>query len=240
MKRATKLSRFAALFIDTYLSIVLTIILIFFLINWTEDSVVLSSILSIIIIILGMAAFLCKDAIDGRSIGKSVFNLGIRELDFSIPSTKHLIKRNLTSIFWPKDFYNILFGNDKRRQGDIKYGLDVYHLNNPTNLAAKIFRIVISICIIAFLVVSGFLLTFKEDTSYKTAIRYIQENKDIQEIVGDHITFGFFPSGSISRSNGHGEAFFKLKVKGEKQTLTLFITLSKEPNKNWKVKTVRY
>ncbi|WP_169810149.1 RDD family protein [Paenibacillus antarcticus] len=240
MKRASIISRIVASLIDIYLIVFITMMLIFLLLNWTENNLVLSMIISLVFILLGVTSVLFKDVFDGRSLGKRIFNLGVRELDSTIPSTKKLINRNLSFLFWPKDVYKLIFSEDKRRQGDINNRTDVYQLENTNSMSSKVLKILISISIIVVLIISGFITIIKQDASYKTALTYIENNERIQEKVGDNMNFSFFPSASINRSNGYGEATFNIKVTGDKDSLLVFIMLVKVPNEEWIVENINY
>ncbi|MFC5700189.1 cytochrome c oxidase assembly factor Coa1 family protein [Cohnella faecalis] len=241
MKRASTISRIIASVIDIYLTIFIVLILIFLLLKWFEDDFVISIFLTLFLISVGMITVLFKDVVDGRSVGKRIFNLGVRELNGSVPSTGKLINRNFSSLFWPKDLYNLLFSNDKRKQGDIRNGTEVYQLENTKSMTKIVMKIVISISVIIVFLVFGIITMIKQDASYKEAIIYIKNNKEIQDKVGSNVDIGFFPSGSISRTNGYGEASFNIKVSGDKNnSLSVYIILVKEPNEKWKVKEINY
>lgn len=240
MKKASILSRIFARLVDTYLIIFLSLILIFTIVNLEEDSLVLSIIISVTILLTGVISLLFKDIFGGRSIGKRIFNLVVLELDGSVPSRKKLINRNFSSWFWPKDVSKLLFSADRRKQGDINNGTDVYQFENTKSLARKVLKIVISMSIIGLLVVNGFMMMIKQDNSYKTAITYIEKDQRIQEVVGKNLNFGYFPSGSVSRSNGYGEANFKIKVTGDKAIRSVYIMLIKEPNREWNVTKINF
>lgn len=238
MKRASIVSRILASLIDIYISAFITTLLVFLIINWLADNVIVSVGISLIAL-MAITSIVFKDVVNGRSIGKRLFGLGVRELDHTVPSRKKLISRNLSSLFWPKDIYYLLFSDEKRKQGDLRNGTDVYQIGAHSK-TKKVLTIVISLILLAGLFIGGILTMIKQDASYNAAINFIENDASIQERVGNDIRFGFFPSGSISRSNGHGVASFKVKVTGDKDSLSVFITLMKEPNQEWKVSRVRY
>ncbi|MFC4777209.1 RDD family protein [Paenibacillus sp. GCM10023252] len=240
MKKASLPSRFFASLIDVYIIVSAIIILTFIVMNGMDEATLLSTIIVVIIMISGVSALVFKDVLGGRSIGKRIFNLGVRGLDGSIPSTKKLISRNRASFFWPRDVYQLLLGKDKRRQGDINHALEVYQLGSAGTKTSRALRIILSISLIVIVMVGGFTTMIKQNASYKTAIVYIANDKAVQEVIGEPIRFGFFPQTSISMSNGYGEATFRLKATGDKDSVIIYIMLHKEPNKKWVVKTMNY
>lgn len=95
---------------------------------------------------------------------------------------------------------------------------------------------VVFVCIL----VVGVMQFIKQDQSYKTAIDYIKSNPEIMEIVGNDISLGFFPTGSIQYENGYGNSDLTVKVKGEKKSISVHIILHKEPNTSWMIDSMDY
>ncbi|MDD4689335.1 MAG: RDD family protein [Eubacteriales bacterium] len=70
-----------------------------------------------IVLSSAFAAYICKDVIHGKSIGKRLMKIKVLNQKGENPHIWQLIIRNITILIWPIEF--ILFALDKRRIGDI-------------------------------------------------------------------------------------------------------------------------
>ncbi|WP_245583008.1 cytochrome c oxidase assembly factor Coa1 family protein [Paenibacillus daejeonensis] len=218
----------------------MTISLTFIVINWLERHEIFSLIVTLITTIGGVFLLIFKDIFNGQSVGKRIFNIGIREVEsYQLPNRRKLIDRNRISFNWPRDLINVLFSTDKRRQGDIINGLDVFIVENKDR-TSNIIRVLGSLTVIGSLFILGITFMIKQDASYKTAIIHIENDVTIKEKIGEFNGFGFFPSGSINKSNGYGNANYKIKVKGDKGDLKIVVQLSKVPNEKWKINHIDF
>lgn len=186
--------------------------------------------------------YLLKDIVYGRSIGKWTIGLEVRDSNNNEkkPNIIKLIVRNLFIFLWPIEILMILFSKDNRRIGDKLANTEVYRISNKINkkrLAIVIGLIIIIFISTTFITVIG---TLKNSSSYKIAIESIENNESIKETVGEPLRYGMIPSGSVSVSNGYGEASYVIKVKGQKDSIKVYIYLQKEPNGEWTVKNINY
>lgn len=71
------------------------------------------------ILALGMIYFLLKDIYQGRSIGKRVLGIAVRDIGnpSAKPGTLRLVVRNITVILWPVELLLLIL--KRRRIGDI-------------------------------------------------------------------------------------------------------------------------
>lgn len=201
--------------------------------------------------------YMLKDIIGGRSIGKRVFSIGVRCLEDpgEIPSLGRLILRNFTLLIWPVEFLILLFSTSGRRLGDIiaktavvKLDRDIdneqavmayhsaYKNRKPITRKKQIKTLVIAIVLVVGLltvIVGGALTILKTSDAYKTAITAIEHNEAILSQTGTIEGYGFVPEGSLSTTNGYGEAEYLITVKGQKNTSKVYVRLSKQPKVNW-------
>lgn len=191
--------------------------------------------------IIGLAAYLLKDLFGGRSIGKVLFGLYVREYENSenTPAVHKLILRNVLIFLWPVELIAMLVDKENRRIGD-KIGK-----TQVIGYSKKVIARVIIIAVFAFVLFVtclffGITQMIKNDDSYKAAVKYIESQNSITSITGNITGYGYFPNGSINISNGHGVAELIIEVKGEKQNLTVNIYLEKTNNSDWKVKDMKY
>ena len=77
--------------------------------------------------------------------------------------------------------------------------------------------------------------SIRNDSSYKTAVAYIQAEPYIVLEVGGIEGFGTFPSGQVQYENGYGYARLKIPVIGHDDTITVHINLSKAPDGDWEI-----
>lgn len=250
-RKASIGERAVALLIDQFIITLLFIALI-----------VISAIFNFEILVLLALTFpvgyIFKDIILGRSIGKRIMKLGVKDIyDPSIvPSTGNLILRNLFLVLGIIEFLVMLFSENQSRIGDIVSKTTVVKLERENELSnekinkykeeikdiaprvkKKIGRIVLIIiaCFLAFilLIITITATVMKTNQAYKLSVYTIENSKEINTFIGDIQGYGLIPTGSISVSNGWGEARFTIKVKGEYDTVKVYTYLTKEPDTGW-------
>lgn len=77
----------------------------------------------------------------------------------------------------------------------------------------------------------------KSSDAYQAAVEYIGNNKEIAIETGGIKECGF-PSGTISTTNGSGNAALTIGVEGEKKNLDVYVELEKAPGSEWNVVTM--
>jgi len=206
-----------------------------------------------------------KDIVDGRSIGKRAFSIGIRKSSNpdELPEKWRLFVRNLTLFIWPVEFLVMSFSQNGERLGDLLAGtivvkldnipedensyLEEYHLNNeskPKESKNKIMKKVIIISVIFVAVIalfsSSITMMLKNSAAYEKSMEVIESSSEVYELVGDVEGYGFMPSGSLNTSNDSGNAEFRIKVKGSTGNCNAYIKLVKEPGEQWQVISKNY
>ncbi|MEL1245326.1 cytochrome c oxidase assembly factor Coa1 family protein [Flavobacterium sp. DGU11] len=83
----------------------------------------------------------------------------------------------------------------------------------------------------------GIRAIMKSSDAYKTAVQYIGDNKEVVLEAGGIKDYGF-PSGTISTTNGSGNAVLTIEVEGEKKSLDVYVELEKAPGSEWNVVTM--
>ncbi len=233
--------RVCALIIDH--SIICFVAMIPFYLNFNrlmdDPSTMLNLVFSIMAI--GILAYLLKDVIRGRSIGKVLFGLYVRDYEDieDIPPVSHLILRNILTFIWPVEFIAMLVNKENRKLGDKLGETKVIEYREKVFLRVLIVAILAFVLFVSLLFI-GITQIIRNDNSYKTAIKYIESQEDIKNDIGRIIGYGYFPGGSINTSNGHGIAELYIEVKGEKKDLTVFVQLEKNKGSEWEIKDLKY
>jgi len=187
--------------------------------------------------LIGFFIYFSKDSIKGISFGKWIMGIMVRdENNFSeTPSFGRLFLRNLFVVIWPVEFIVLASSSKKKRIGDNVAHTVVVKKPGKLWVLPRIFGLVgVGIILVLFLfmfVVSA----MKSSDAYKTAIHEIENNTQTQAETGGIVGYGFMPAGSISVSNGQGEAQLEITVIGKDKTVEVNVTLEKEPDKEWKV-----
>lgn len=119
IEQATKYQRIGAFIID-HVVMTFTIVVSCFLVIgdfYSENFNNSRYILLPIVIIIGMVIYIGKDAIDGRSLGKRVLVIMIRDSSDhnQIPSIGRLFQRNLTLALWPFKYFELSKLPEKKR-----------------------------------------------------------------------------------------------------------------------------
>lgn len=214
-----------------------------FMINFNklvEDTNYIFEIFSIVMFI-GIIFYLLKDIIFGRSIGKILFGIYVKDYEDieKSPPLLNLIIRNILVFIWPIEFIIMLIDKDGRRLGDKIAKTQV--IGYPGKIVSRIVLVgALSFALFVTTLVIGVTQIIRNDSSYKTALQYIKTQDEIKSEVGEIEGFGNFPMGSVSISNGYGVADLQIKVKGKKKSITVSILMEKSPESDWVVKDIKH
>ena len=187
-----------------------------------------------------LLCMLLKDIFKGRSIGKMIFGIYVREYGnvMETPKFYKLVLRNILLPFWLIEFLVLVSDKEGRRLGDKIAKTQVMGYQNKISKKVIIPLAVIFIIFIAtmtFFANSG----MKNDAAYIAAENYIDNQQEITDIAGPILRYTPYNS-SMSIVNGYGRAELKIKAYGEKGKLTIDIYLEKEPDSDWVVYDVSY
>ncbi|WP_239616837.1 RDD family protein [Cohnella mopanensis] len=232
--------RLGAFFIDHIIFSFLIVIVAFLFMNFDNFDFSSTFIRMIMCMVAAFILYCCKDIINGRSLGKRMFGLAVRDDNFNIPKISKLILRNIFTFLWPVELLLILVSKQKRKIGDRLVHTDVYLVNNNKGIIGVIISITSVILVFICILIMGIIQIIKQSDSYKVATNYIKLSPEIKEIVGNDITFGYFPMGGIQYENGYGNSELTIKLKGNKDTISVHIVLKKNPNSNWIIEDVDY
>jgi uncharacterized RDD family membrane protein YckC len=183
----------------------------------------------------GFLLYIVKDSIKGISFGKWVIGVMVRDSvnPSAIPAFGRLVVRNLFLVIWPVEFLFLVFSQEKRRLGDKTVKTIVIENNNKS---ATLYRTLV-IAGLALLF-SAFMFLFassamKNSDAYKVAVWEIEANEEIIKVTGGIKGYGMMPTGSISVSNGSGQAQLQIKVIGNTRDLRVNVYLTKVPQGQW-------
>jgi uncharacterized RDD family membrane protein YckC len=187
--------------------------------------------------LLGFFIYFAKDSIKGISFGKWIMGIMVRdENNFSeTPSFGRLFLRNLFVVIWPVEFIVLASSDKKKRIGDNVAHTVVLKNPNKSKVLPRILGLVGVGIIFALFVLLFVMGAMKSSDAYKTAVHEIENNTQVQAETGGIVGYGFMPAGSISVSNGQGEAQLEITVIGKIKTVEIDVQLEKEPDKEWKV-----
>lgn len=166
--------------------------------------------------LIGLAALLCKDVVQGISPGKALLNLRVSQTDekFSYTSPKSLITRNLFLVIFPIELLLMVLDKKSRRLGD-KYTntIVIEEIGEPE------FRIqgVRILSVIVLFIGLWLLFTFstpvgiKKSSGYQLSKEVIFSNPDVFDMVGNIQSIGYWPEVVYKRDRTH----YTIKVSGE-------------------------
>lgn len=145
--------------------------------------------------VIGLALYFCKDAIDGRSVGKRLTKLQVVDNKTgAVASPLQCFVRNIFCIIWPLEGLIVLLENPARRIGDRVAGTKVVFYDpataNKTRIDLK--KLLLSLAM-AFIIVllSAFLLNEVQPSIPK--VNYVkssyndQESKTLEKLYADSL-----------------------------------------------------
>jgi len=187
--------------------------------------------------LVAFVVYCSKDIFGGASLGKLTVGLAVRCSDDVelTPSGWNLFYRNVLSFLWPVELIALLCSRNKRKIGDNLAGTDVYSVSRKTKTAVIVVVAVLLVASFVFALVFGITAILKNDASYLTAISYIEASEEIKSVVGNITGYGFFVQGSLSISNGYGEADYYIRVIGDAGELSVAVRLERKPGMEWEI-----
>ncbi|MFY0590992.1 RDD family protein [Roseivirga sp.] len=189
----------------------------------------------IITALLGFTAYFSKDCIKGQSPGKWFLQLKVRKKNNlnEIPSVRQLLLRNVFLIIWPIELIVLITSSEKERLADKQIGTVVIKSEEAISKTPRI-ALITSFFMVFFAFIFLFISSaIKNSDAYKMAQNEIENNSEIIETTGGIEGYDFFPKGSVSTTNGEGEAYFTIGVKGKTTDVNVNITLYKEMGSDW-------
>jgi len=183
-----------------------------------------------------------RDIVNGQSFGKYLFGMAVRDSHYTseTPSIARLFIRNIFNFVWPIEFLVLAYSSSKTKLGDRLANTDVYRISKKPKLIMLVIPIILVVVLFVGSLFFGILSFFRNHPAYHMALDYIEDNPRITELVGEIESFGFFPSGNISTSGGHGQADFTIRVYGSDGTAHVRVILVREPLGGWEVVGFRY
>lgn len=98
----------------------------------------------------------------------------------------------------------------------------------PVGCLGLILIVVAFICGIFFVVMSA----MKSSDVYRYALEKAKAEPEVVAEMGEPIQDGWFVQGSVSTSNGNGQAKFQIPITGPKKSGTIYVEASKDPVAN--------
>jgi len=254
-KRKAKIGERITSFLMDHVLIMVFIIIITTPIMVSDNKISNTFMFSIFLMVIPLL-YIFKDIIGGRSIGKRVYNIGVRNSNNpdELPGMGRLLIRNLTLFILPIELIVLLFSTSGKKIGDLMASTIVVKLDNipdgentfikeyeanskvSKGKSIKKFLIIGAVLtLVSFILACGMILGFKNSTPYEKSLKAIEASELVEEIVGEITGYGTIPSGSISTSNGSGQANFRIKVKGTEGECVVVVHLVKDSRNGWKV-----
>lgn len=186
-----------------------------------------------------MLIYLAKDSFCGQSIGKRIFGIKVvLHTDEAIPpSILRGFARNILIFIWPIELLVLAFSKKKRRLGDMLASTKVIKLEgNTRKVRLKFMILVLALMIPAFLLTTSKVI--KNSEAYRVATLSLMNNGELVNTIGKVKEFGFFPTGSINVTNGHGLADLNLSIDGEISSTDVNVNMEMLPGSDWKIRGV--
>ena len=203
--------------------------------GFLDDTDPLGYIPVIITALLGFTAYFAKDCFKGQSPGKWFLQLKVRKKDNldEIPSVGQLLLSHVFLIIWPIELIVLITSPEKQRLADKQLGTVVIKSEEAISKTPRI-ALISSLFIVFFAFIFLFISSaIKQSDAYKIAQKEIENNSKIIETTGGIEGYDFFPTGNVSTTNGEGEAYFTIGVKGKTVNVNVNVTLYKEMGSEW-------
>ena len=244
--KARRAKRLGAFMIDHFFILSSTVTLFFLILGPnimdTEDEILTPFTVMLTLPLLLFGLYFGKDSYKGISLGKWILGIMVRKADdhSQVPSSINLFLRNLLLVIWPVELIVLALSTDKKRLGDKSFGTEV--VENPVQpssrarVAAIVAPFVLIFVSVAFIVFGA----LKNSSAYKAAIAEIEQNEEILGVTGRIVGYGWLTSANVSVTNGEGEAYYRIAVKGENQDVVVFIDLYKDFGEDWEVERLEW
>jgi uncharacterized RDD family membrane protein YckC len=222
---ASRKSRVLAYIIDYSILVVVSVPLMMLMIIAEENEANAPIFLLFLVLFL---LYALKDTIKGQSIGKWLLGIGVREQDSQteIPSISKLFFRNVTQVLGFIEFIVLAVNKDKQRIGD-KLAKTVVVKIREMGIWKKAVIGLSAIFLSFALFFTSIIVVLKSTEAYKVSEEFIKAKKNIINETGGIEGFGLFPIGYLQMTNGYGEAFFTIKVKGKEKNIYVDVYLIK-------------
>lgn len=204
--------------------------------GWDELDFDTTTARTVSVIAGAMAIYLLKDSVRGRSPGKLLFGLAVRDQTDpnSEASIARLVLRNFTIMIWPIEVLALALSRQKSRLGDLLAKTVVVRSEGAPRRIRLTAVVILIVAATSFVVASGGAM-IRSSAAYEQATAYIRSSPDIIDRIGSVTSFGPFPTGSISSMNDYGRASLALRVRGEKGAIVTTVHLEKMPGEPWEV-----
>lgn len=184
------------------------------------------------------ALMVLKDSLGGRSLGKWIAGMAIRQLDDleQTPRLWHLWGRNLSLIVFPLDGALIFFDAFYRRAGERLFGTVVLVPATVSPLSRRL--LILSAFFMAFLLASLVLTPWnmRRSSAYKTAMNVAERHPSVTKITGESPEFGGAPELRLKMEAHGGEAVVLLTTEGKDGDTRITVRLSMAQNpRRWKL-----
>lgn len=239
-EKASRISRVLAFLIDHFIITFLFFALIFKVVDSSATNIENLDDLPLIILYILLAWFLFyfgKDTFQGRSPGKWFMGIIVRDEKehTTVPSIKKLFIRNILLILLPVEFVTLTVNSNKKRLGDTITKTVV--LKNPVTpkiIPRILIMVSLGVLFFASILSSGSGI-MKNSGAYKASVKAIEQNEEILTETGGIEGYGTIPSGTISISEGYGNARLQIKVHGKEKDVTVHTYLEKKPGEEWEL-----
>lgn len=165
--------------------------------------------------LFGFAIYLCKDVIQGRSIGKRVTNTQVVDTKTGLAATPlQTLIRNITCAIWPVEVIITLF-NPERRIGDRIAGtrIALYDPNIDPGRKSNIRQIVIALSL-AYMVIATIALSLQTISPKPTQVKFVESSynklasNELEKLFADSLDNYLTPNVRIYDSIEHKKRMY--------------------------------
>ncbi|MDH5561266.1 MAG: RDD family protein [Deltaproteobacteria bacterium] len=183
------------------------------------------------LLFLGLFMFVIKDLVRGVSVGKVFFNLRVSNIDkeFTTPSLKRLIIRNLFLFLLPLEIVLIMIDKYCQRWGD-KYALTIVveHKRPPQvrHLTVKVVGVFFVIASLWMMVTLTTPMGIKKSGAYQMAEDAVLSSSLVFESMGAVSSVGYWPDVTYH----DGKIVYKIRLEGNGTQKTVQVILNNQKN----------
>lgn len=210
--------------------------LIFAFRNAQSDSAKILSMFPVQMYVAAVIYFL-KDCVNGASIGKRVLGLTVRSTSdvTKVPSISKLVLRNIFTFIWPIELLFLICSSSKTKIGDKIAHTNVFQVDKKINVPAIIIAAILAVSTFVASLLFGISSSIKNDSSYQTALHYIEKNTEVSNLAGEIEGYGYWPNGNLTYGERGGRASYTIKVIGSENTIYVHVQLEKKSNQDWEI-----
>ena len=192
----------------------------------------------LVIITPALLLYLCKDCIEGVSIGRLLAGIVVKDIKNPCvtPGFTQMFTRNLILVtILPVEMFLLAFTNDNKRLGD-----KITHTTVVQNHSRSMRIVRLGLIFIMLITISSFFLissntVIMKSKAYDTALAFVRSNEEIAVQTGGITHTGCFATGNINVSNGIGNAQLNIFVEGKKSNYVYKINMNRTPEGKWTV-----